>query len=59
MPADVVRLPLSTAPVARISGSFSFEEGGVAVKWLSLLTIFAREQEEKSFFFFSFFLKRK
>lgn len=28
MPREVVRLPFSTGPVARISGSFSFEEGG-------------------------------
>ena len=32
MPRDVVRLPgLSTAPVARIAGSFSFEEGGAVL----------------------------
>ena len=31
MPREVVRLPFSTGPVARISGSFSFEEGGAGV----------------------------
>lgn len=28
MPCDVVKMPLSTSPTVKISGSFSFEEGG-------------------------------
>jgi len=31
MPCDVVKMPLSTSPTVKISGSFSFEEGGPMV----------------------------